>query len=214
VSLPSSSRYTGLDFPELSRNWFSQLHFNFHINWLQDNPRSVLTSTFQNSINSSAVHTLPILQISWKCTRNFLVILFTNKQTNKRQWKQYRAKCGGGSNERRQSVLTWDCVLTFQWWSFRRGISGSCLTLGVPSRLDALIPVHATYTASRLMGVFHCAENRDWKLIFSSRGHVLRDWQWCKIDVTDRMFCLADENNGCRWRWRICECSCCTCCVC
>ena len=22
-----------------------------------------------------------------------------------------------------------------------------------------------------------------------------RDWQWCKIDVTDRLFCLEDENN-------------------
>jgi len=57
-------------------------------------------------------------------------------------------------------------------------------------------------------------QNRDLKLIFISRGHVLRDWQWCKTDVTDRMFCLADENNGRRWRWRIYECSCCTCCVC
>jgi len=27
------------------------------------------------------------------------------------------------------------------------------------------------------------------------------------------MFCLADETNGRRWRWRINECSCCTCCV-
>jgi len=62
--------------------------------------------------------------------------------------------------------------------------------------------------------VFRCAENRDWKLIFISRGHVLRDWQWCKIDVKDRVFCLADETNGRRWRWRIYECSCCTCCVC
>jgi len=62
--------------------------------------------------------------------------------------------------------------------------------------------------------MFHCAENRDWKLIFIRRGHVLRDWQWCKVDVTDRMFCFADENNGRRWRWRIYECSCCTCCVC
>jgi len=65
-----------------------------------------------------------------------------------------------------------------------------------------------------LKGVFHCAENRDWKLIFSSRGHVLRDWQWCKIDVTDRVFCLEDEHNRRRWRWRIYECSCCSCCVC
>jgi len=32
--------------------------------------------------------------------------------------------------------------------------------------------------------------------------------------VTDRMFCLADENSRRRWRWRIYECSCCTCCVC
>ena len=31
--------------------------------------------------------------------------------------------------------------------------------------------------------------------MFISRGHVLRDWQWCKIDVKDRMFCLADEND-------------------
>jgi len=52
-------------------------------------------------------------------------------------------------------------------------------------------------------GVFHCSENRDWKLIFISRGHVLRDWQWRKINVTERMFCLAYENNGRRWRWRI-----------
>jgi len=61
---------------------------------------------------------------------------------------------------------------------------------------------------------FHCAENRHWKLIFISRGHVLCDWQWCKIDVKDRMFYLADETNGRRWRWRIYECSCCTCCIC
>jgi len=32
------------------------------------------------------------------------------------------------------------------------------------------------------------------KLIFISRGHVLRDWQWCKIDGTG-MFCLADKND-------------------
>ena len=49
--------------------------------------------------------------------------------------------------------------------------------------------------------LFHCAENHDWKLIFISRGHVLRDWQWRKIDVTYRMFCLADKNNGRRWQW-------------
>ena len=24
---------------------------------------------------------------------------------------------------------------------------------------------------------------------------MLRDWQWCKIDVTDRLFCLQDKNN-------------------
>ena len=53
---------------------------------------------------------------------------------------------------------------------------------------------------------------RDWKLTFISCGHVLCDWQWCKIDATDRTFCLADENSG--RRWRIYECSCCTCCVC
>jgi len=50
---------------------------------------------------------------------------------------------------------------------------------------------------TRVKGVFHSAENRDWKLIFISRAHVFRDWQWGKIHVTDRMFCLADENNGC-----------------
>jgi len=44
-------------------------------------------------------------------------------------------------------------------------------------------------------GVFHCAENRDWKFIFTSRGHVLRDWQWRKIDVTDRMFCLYSRRK-------------------
>jgi len=48
----------------------------------------------------------------------------------------------------------------------------------------------------------------------TSRCHVLRDWQWCKIDVTDWVFCLADENTGCRWRRRIYERSCCTCCIC
>jgi len=52
------------------------------------------------------------------------------------------------------------------------------------------------YVSSNLKRVFYCAENHDWKLIFISWGHVLRDWQWGKIDVTDRMFCLADENNG------------------
>ena len=66
----------------------------------------------------------------------------------------------------------------------------------------------------RVRGAFHCAENRDWKLIFISRGHVLCDWHWRKIDVTDRTFCLADENNGRKWRWRIHKYSCCTCCVC
>jgi len=30
----------------------------------------------------------------------------------------------------------------------------------------------------------------------------------------DRTSCLADENSGRIWRWRIYECSCCTCCVC
>ena len=50
--------------------------------------------------------------------------------------------------------------------------------------------------------------------LVNSQGHVLRDWQWCKIDVRDQMFCLADKNNGRRWRWPTYECSCCTCCVC
>ena len=36
-------------------------------------------------------------------------------------------------------------------------------------------------TATGLKRVFRCAENRDWKLIFISRGHVWRDWQWRKI---------------------------------
>ena len=63
-----------------------------------------------------------------------------------------------------------------------------------------------------LIWVFQCAENRDWQFI--SRSYVLRDCQWRKIDVTDQTFCLADENNGRRWRWRIYECSCCTCFVC
>jgi len=46
------------------------------------------------------------------------------------------------------------------------------------------------FSMSRILcikGMFHWAENRDWKLIglFISRGHVLRDWQWCKITDDD-----------------------------
>ena len=36
-----------------------------------------------------------------------------------------------------------------------------------------------------IKGMFQWAENRNWKLIFISRGHVLRDWQWCKITDDD-----------------------------
>ena len=44
-----------------------------------------------------------------------------------------------------------------------------------------------------LRGCFIVQKNRDWKEKFISRGHVSRDWQWCKIYVTDQMFCLADR---------------------
>jgi len=60
VLLPASSRYIGINFPALHRNWFSQLNFHFSHQ-----------SITRLSTITSVVHSLPILQFHEKSTKAF-----------------------------------------------------------------------------------------------------------------------------------------------
>jgi len=80
-------------------------------------------------------------------------------------------------------------VCVWRWIFCPKRLEFGFLEWGLPRRTAAIFVLdgpsgfaHREEELSKVgvKGVFHCAENRDSKLIFISRGHVLRDWQWCK----------------------------------